>query len=277
MDYKAIYFKIITNAKKQNRIKLPRSSKNYIYYELHHIKPKCLFPKTSNLTENPENGVLLTAREHYICHLLLQKIYDDFRLKNAFYLMNTSKMNSRQYQREREIYNYHFNWYNNGRINIKVKIGDSIPNGFIQGQLRLKEYQKVILPDPIIIGKPIKKYKRREKSIIELNSNIIFESLNEASQKTGLSKYVIRSSIKKRIFIDNFAFCIYYEHADYSLLKEEYHLNKLLPYSKVKEKYSNKIYKNCEEAEKVTGIPVFLIKKSICRGIPYLNSFFEIV
>ena len=67
MNYRKAYMSIISKAIKENR-----SKDNNVYYELHHILPKSLFPlwktKKSNL-------VLLTAREHFICHKLLTKIY----------------------------------------------------------------------------------------------------------------------------------------------------------------------------------------------------------
>jgi hypothetical protein len=61
--YKKIYFDIINNAKKQYR------SKKDFYYERHHIIPKSL-----GGDDTLENTVLLTAREHYICHKLLIRI-----------------------------------------------------------------------------------------------------------------------------------------------------------------------------------------------------------
>ena len=38
------------------------------YYEKHHIIPRCL-----NGSNDKDNLVLLTAREHYLCHWLLWK------------------------------------------------------------------------------------------------------------------------------------------------------------------------------------------------------------
>lgn len=61
--YKKIYFNIISNANNQYR------SKKNLYYERHHIIPKSLGGDNSS-----ENIVLLTAREHYICHKLLIRI-----------------------------------------------------------------------------------------------------------------------------------------------------------------------------------------------------------
>ena len=67
MDYKAIYYKIIKNAKKE----IENGNRLVGYYEKHHIQPKAL-----GGTNDKENLVKLTAREHFICHWLLVKMYD---------------------------------------------------------------------------------------------------------------------------------------------------------------------------------------------------------
>jgi hypothetical protein len=67
--YTRCYYNIILNIKQENRKPLSRESLEFVYYEKHHIEPKSL--GGSNL---PENLVLLTAREHFICHLLLTKM-----------------------------------------------------------------------------------------------------------------------------------------------------------------------------------------------------------
>lgn len=57
----------------------PSGSSNY--YENHHIIPRSL-----NGSNSSENLVLLTAREHFICHWLLVKIFpkgSDERRKNV--------------------------------------------------------------------------------------------------------------------------------------------------------------------------------------------------
>lgn len=64
--YSKWYDNIINTAKLQNRKKY-----NGVYYEKHHILPKCLFP---DLSRNENNLILLTAKEHYICHRLLIKM-----------------------------------------------------------------------------------------------------------------------------------------------------------------------------------------------------------
>jgi len=83
MNYQKIYENIISNAKEQNRVKLKKYDKNYIYYENHHILPKCL----EGLNEEI-NLVLLTAKEHFISHKLLIKIHPGNRkLVDAFFFM----------------------------------------------------------------------------------------------------------------------------------------------------------------------------------------------
>ncbi len=65
--YTKWYNNIVLNA--QNRSKDPS-----IYYESHHIVPQCM---------GGIETVLLTAREHFICHMLLTKMTDDRRMKYA--------------------------------------------------------------------------------------------------------------------------------------------------------------------------------------------------
>lgn len=62
--YSKWYYTIIENARQQTRVKYQG-----IYYERHHIIPKSL-----GGSNNKDNLVLLTAKEHYICHLLLPKM-----------------------------------------------------------------------------------------------------------------------------------------------------------------------------------------------------------
>jgi hypothetical protein len=69
VDYSKLYNKIIENAKNKNR-----SKKDNIYYEKHHIIPKC-----SGGLNNSDNLVLLTAREHFLVHWILYRIYPENR------------------------------------------------------------------------------------------------------------------------------------------------------------------------------------------------------
>ena len=74
MDYKLVYSRLVERA--YNR-KLPKEQ----YTEKHHVMPICLGgPDTSS------NLVELTAREHFICHWLLHRLYPDHAgLAHAFW------------------------------------------------------------------------------------------------------------------------------------------------------------------------------------------------
>jgi len=74
MDYQKIYNQIVERAK--NRV-----LKNYT--ERHHIIPKCMGGDLKK-----DNLVRLTAREHFICHMLLVRIYPhNSGLKQALWMM----------------------------------------------------------------------------------------------------------------------------------------------------------------------------------------------
>ena len=99
MDYLSIYNAIILKAKGEKRIKY-----KYDGHENHHILPKCLGGNNS-----PENLVLLTEREHFVCHKLLIYIYPkNISLIYAFKFMSslTFKYNisSRDYKYVKELY-----------------------------------------------------------------------------------------------------------------------------------------------------------------------------
>jgi hypothetical protein len=88
MNYQKIYNSIIQKARSENRIK---NSK--IYYEAHHIIPTCLggIGKCSQWKTHT-NIILLTAREHFLCHWLLHEIHpDNFKLFFAFRQMSIMK------------------------------------------------------------------------------------------------------------------------------------------------------------------------------------------
>jgi hypothetical protein len=88
MDYNKIYDQIINRALNANRLK-----NTGIYFESHHIIPKSL-----GGTNNSNNLVLLTAKEHFIAHKLLCEIYpDNTKLKYSLWaMMNLSNRNQRR-------------------------------------------------------------------------------------------------------------------------------------------------------------------------------------
>lgn len=98
MDYLKIYESIIKNAKLENR-----KRHQGIYYENHHILPKCL-----NGTDDEDNLVLLTGKEHFICHKILTVLYPNNRkIALAFHKMAFSGrdygITCRDYERARQL------------------------------------------------------------------------------------------------------------------------------------------------------------------------------
>ncbi len=83
------YYKIIENANSENRKKF-----NGTYYESHHI-----IPKSFAGSNKKENLVLLTSKEHFICHRLLTKICisKDNKIKMLYALHRLSCGNINQY------------------------------------------------------------------------------------------------------------------------------------------------------------------------------------
>lgn len=95
MNYQKTYQNLIEKAR--NRTIVDE------YTELHHIIPKCM-----NGDNSPSNLVRLTAREHFIAHALLYRIYKTSKLAHAWFSMlrigNGQKRNftSRQYEKAKE-------------------------------------------------------------------------------------------------------------------------------------------------------------------------------
>lgn len=105
MDYQRIYNQLI---QKRQQILVEG------YTENHHIIPRCL-----GGLDNLENLVRLTAREHFIAHQLLAKIYKDNQgLIYSAYRMSTyhkCNINSIKYQWLKENYNNLGGFYHKGK------------------------------------------------------------------------------------------------------------------------------------------------------------------
>lgn len=87
--YRTTYNKIINNALGENR------DKSSSYFEKHHIIPKSL-----GGTNDTSNLVLLTAREHYVCHKLLTKFTVGEAKKKMYCAMWAFNKKSKNQQRQ---------------------------------------------------------------------------------------------------------------------------------------------------------------------------------
>jgi hypothetical protein len=116
MDYRKIYNGII---EKRILNKLPKD----VYGETHHITPKCL-----GGGDNEENLIRLTAREHFICHLLLSEMFPKetfewYKMNHALQMMYSSSsehsryFNNRIYELKRIDFSKTMSWSQSGEKN----------------------------------------------------------------------------------------------------------------------------------------------------------------
>ena len=155
MDYQKTYNNIVTKARSEKRKK-----GGEFYYEAHHIIPKCIGGEgKESQWKTHSNIVLLTAREHFICHKLLLFIYPkNYSLVWALHRMMFSKKgnvnrdytpSARDYENFRIIFSNTVKEQQTNvpkslshRINLsKSKTGTKMPESFV---LYLKEVMKGI-------------------------------------------------------------------------------------------------------------------------------------
>ena len=145
MNYKKHYISLINRAKDR---------KINGYTETHHIIPRCM-----NGTDDKDNLVDLTAREHFIAHLLLLKIYPkQYSLIKAVMMMTVSNSIHREHRSMNRMYSWlkeHHSkemsrlqtgeknsqhgtmWIHNLELKESKKIpkGDIIPEGWLKGRV----------------------------------------------------------------------------------------------------------------------------------------------
>jgi hypothetical protein len=89
MDYEKIYKKLI-----ESRVNLNRKKNKKEYFEKHHIKPKSL-----GGSDEKDNLVLLTTKEHFLAHLLLIKIHiekkENYKMCLALWRMSNGNFKMR--------------------------------------------------------------------------------------------------------------------------------------------------------------------------------------
>lgn len=148
MNYKRIYKQII----EKRKLEEPKDT----YTENHHIVPRSL-----GGSDDKDNLVKLTAREHFICHYLLAKMYEKesiewYKMNHAFMMMrcqsitNDRYFNSRLYASLKDNFssvmsylqtgsrnnNYGKMWISHIDLqeNKMIKKDDVIPDGWAKGR-----------------------------------------------------------------------------------------------------------------------------------------------
>ena len=102
MNYQKIYDQLVFK-RQINRLTKNKSAENYQYCEEHHIVPRCL-----GRSDDESNLVNLTAREHFIAHVLLMKCHPtNYYLASAVkQMMIFSKFNPRNISSNSKKYDY---------------------------------------------------------------------------------------------------------------------------------------------------------------------------
>jgi len=192
MNYLGVYIDIIERANSENRKK-----NQGIYYERHHILPRCMDGDNSK-----ENLVLLTAREHFLCHRILVLEFPEER--GLFYALrrmlssgnlDKSKLSSREYERLSLEYseflkvdmlgkrsgNKHPMWGKKHKEISKSRISDSLKgakNHFFGKKHSVETIEKLSGSNNHMFG------KKHSKEYIKMMSNINTGSKNPNYGKT---------------------------------------------------------------------------------------------
>lgn len=216
MEYKSLYNKIIENAQKD------LANRNDGYYEKHHIIPKSL-----GGSNNKENLVKLTAKEHFICHWLLVKMYkkgseERNKMLYAFWFMksnpnnNKRYINSRAYEKYRIEYSklvskymsiqqigsnnsqFGFKWYTNRNTGECKKFKEKPDAFWIEGR-NLFRNESNIIPH---IKKYIKGLNKTKLLWDNFHKNN-FNSLNEYAKSLHISQPTLSLNFRKYIPLYN--------------------------------------------------------------------------
>lgn len=228
MDYSKVYYAIIEKAKRENRRK-----DGVVYYESHHILPRCLggTGKYSQWRSHP-NLVLLTAKEHFLCHRLLCKMYPgNASIAAAYWGMcnqknnkQTSRVNpsARAYAEGRELFKKTRSEALKGkpatieqaarlRAYANARKGKPAPHRGKPKGPRSEEVKKKISETMKGISRPLSKEhyesmlrvsaKRRGVAthnalrVLHVESGVVYQSVERAAQAVGRSSRYIRNRI----------------------------------------------------------------------------------
>ena len=175
MDYQKIYDKICSRAKSQKRLK-----GKGVYYEAHHILPKCLGGegKVSQYKTHP-NIVLLTDKEHFLAHRLLCKIYPQSKkLRGAWWAMcnqvgpnqeRVYRASARAYSEAKSLFIMSYSGKNHPNYGQGWKqLGDKNPSfgRFVSEEERKDKSikSKMAWSDPVLIKSQSLRHKGRKDS-----------------------------------------------------------------------------------------------------------------
>jgi predicted RNase H-like nuclease len=197
VNYKAIYQSVVEKAKQEGR-----SKGTGVYYEAHHIVPECL-GGGGRVTQwkTHSNIVLLTGKEHFICHRLLCKIYpDNLKLAHAFWGMCNQHRNyqdryvasPRAYEEARSMHS---------KILAQSMKGHTLNSGRKQSEEHIRKRMKFV--KNIVRSE---EYRRKIseancKRVLDTRTNTTYQSLSAAAKALNCSVANISYYLKKGLYI----------------------------------------------------------------------------
>jgi hypothetical protein len=145
MDYQRIYSQLVLRAKERKTVKG--------YKELHHIIPKCV-----KGTDDANNLVELTAKEHFIAHLLLTEIYPKSqKIKYALWMMASMEApNQNRYRVSANMYRIIKEQIAKKSIEHKQRISEGLKRAYQEGKRTSNAGRKM----PKEFGEKISKAKK---------------------------------------------------------------------------------------------------------------------
>lgn len=209
MNYQRIYDQIIDRGKVR---------KLEGYKEKHHIVPKCLGGNNSR-----SNLVELTAREHFLCHWLLTRIYPtDSKLAYAFWFMSHQKNNSQErfYKVSSRIYaeavsNLKMTDEHKAKIK-KTRVGKKTVINTLTREVKYINPDK--LPDYINSGWENTNYKKGLKGVISKEGS---KRISEARKREQVGKTGLEAKAAKGPYI------VYFESGEKHIAGSYPELSKL--------------------------------------------------
>lgn len=209
MNYARIYYQII-----ENRLQNPLSG----YTETHHIIPVSL-----GGSNNKDNLVKLSAREHFICHWLLLKMYKEnknsyFKMLKAFNMMCNAISNShKRYINSSHVFSKYREDMQKAMSALQIGSNNSQAGTMWICNLETKENKKILkgnVPNGWVAGrnkwnKPklrIQKQFKEKRVKKYLNgytvsvNGVIYNSISHAADCLGIKHETARMRFKSKNF-----------------------------------------------------------------------------
>jgi len=197
VNYERIYKAIINKAKQENRVKGTK-----VYYEAHHIIPECLggTGRVSQWKTHP-NIILLTGKEHFLCHRLLYRMYpNNAKIAHAFWGMCNQHRNyqkryvpsSRAYEEARIAHS---------NVLAEAMKGHTLNVGRKQSEEHIKKRMKYAKGRVRTSEHKHKLSKANSKCIKDTKTNTTYESLTAAAIALNCSVANVSYHLKKGLYV----------------------------------------------------------------------------